>query len=110
MLHTFDNECIVGIGINLQKNPQSIENSASLDLEADSFEVSYKLHQYIFSHRMNPSEILEKFKNKCFHLKQNVVCDKTSGEFLGIDEFGRALVQNENNEIIALSSGPLTFF
>ncbi len=110
LLHTFDNECIVGIGINLQKNPQSIENSASLHLEADSFEISYKLHQYIFANRMSPSEILEKFKNKCFHLKQNVVCDKTSGEFLGIDEFGRALIQNENNEITALSSGPLTFF
>lgn len=96
---------IVGIGINYGpvkhlKNSKFGQLSTGHKLEDDDYRnLPLKIYNYIQSSRIDDQTIIKQWNNKSFHLNQeckiidgNDIC---RGKFIGIGEYGEALIESQ---------------
>lgn len=120
ILHQSHNFFIVGIGVNLSDSPNLVRthfpsgslHSPNKSVEIDKSEYPKKIYQYFLkNHYESQGQLLEDWKKFCFHLNMEVYIQdgnsKISGVFLGVDKFGRALLQTKQQDILAISNGSL---
>ena len=114
-----DNQILVGIGINL-KSPCKDPNfpypvggilEANTPLEKDfKREIPLDIYRFITSNRLNSDDVRRLFVENCIHMNEKVIISdhnkKREGKFIGVGEFGEALIQDEY-ETIKILTGSL---
>ncbi len=100
-----DENYIVGIGINFGpddniKDKKFGQLESGYALSPKEYEsIPKDIYQYIKSRRLNDSQIITKWNDRCFHLNQNckIIDDNEilEGLFKGIGQFGEALIEME---------------
>ena len=113
--HKSDDFIIIGIGVNLTTSPHKLadNNNVAGDLAIDpnSLEnnfkekIPFKIYQHILAANFDAGKIPELFKQQCLYMGDDVKIsddtDLTKGKFVGIGEWGEALVRNEETKLIA---------
>lgn len=107
--HKVDDFIVVGIGLNLIDKPQKIYDDLNqvghleidMNILSKNFkeEIPLKIYQHIINTPYIPEEIPELFKDQCLFMGKMVKIsdesDITKGKFVGIGEWGEALVKDE---------------
>ena len=113
-------QVLAGIGLNLYSSselndlpyPASgvFEERKESDGQIQS-QVPHEIVEYVLSHRLSQDETLNRWQNLCAHQNLKVIITdhehEHSGIFRGIDEYGRAVLENGNMQNI--SAGSLRF-
>ena len=109
ILSTFKDFALLGIGINLKSSPK-IDSypTASLNISTNTDNISTELYEYILSNRISPDETIKRWNQSCIHLDQRVSFNHKNYLFKGIDKLGLALLLNEEEKIIKVSSGEVS--
>lgn len=101
---------IVGIGLNIAGDNGEINKD--YDIKAGfifkSFnhyskeDLSHLIFNFIHTHRLKAQSTVEKWNSYCMHLNQSVTIiddDKVQGTFIGIGEYGQAIIKNKINTL-----------
>ena len=110
-----DNTAIIGVGLNIGQSKEETNyktqkghiKDISLN-STDYSDIPLKIYSYVINKNLE-NEFLE-FKNYCFHLNKDVLLlddgNKYQGKFIGVGEYGEALIQI-NSEVKKFYSGSL---
>lgn len=110
--HKVDDFIIVGIGINLIGKPQKIYDNLNqvghLEIDINILpknfkeEIPLQIYHHITNSPFIAEEIPEHFKDQCLFMGKMVKIsdetDVTQGKFVGIGEWGEALVKDESSD------------
>lgn len=121
LLQTFENQVIVGIGVNLEDSQDTL-SSESFDIKPSSLpitqvsskEICFELCSFICSSRLSSLEILNRFRDRCVHINKS--CKITQGDdifegiFIGCGDNGEAIMQVKEGEKKSFFSGTLRYF
>lgn len=108
IIHNDQQQLIVGLGIN---------NHTPL-LESEDWRIGLPLKEsmtenlvhYIHQNRITKSQkIIKQWEDSCLHQGKIVTIDKTQGIFVGVGEYGEALIQTEQKQLKKFYSGSLRF-
>lgn len=116
---------IVGVGINLSGSIEVGEKYKAQSLFQDKEEVENifdenysqslpkEIYQYILDNRLSSIDVIDSWNQNCLHQNREVLIkdgqSELKGTFLGIDELGCALIQNDE-KIHKIVSGSLFIF
>lgn len=109
--HKIDEFIVVGIGLNLSSSPQALMdnlNSAGhLDIPSTSLasnfkkEIPLRIYQHILTSSFNAQDIPIFFKEHCLYVGEHVKISEDDtvimGKFIGIGEWGEAIIKDETN-------------
>jgi BirA family transcriptional regulator, biotin operon repressor / biotin---[acetyl-CoA-carboxylase] ligase len=111
-------QLVVGVGINLSRKgaplPQTEIPIGSIEIKMDSSKRSqlpFEIVKFINSQRLKTEEIMNLFRD--YHIYQDQMVTITdegklvTGKFIGLGEFGEALIQNSQEKIEKLLTGTL---
>jgi len=94
---------LVGVGINYFERLNAQEYTTPYGFIFDrkfslsKKEESRKLYEFILANRLNPKDVIKLWNERCIHLNKNITFQEKDasfvGKFLGIGEFGEALIQ-----------------
>lgn len=111
LIQNKNSHLVAGIGINLFQPSSEISTElkgklGSLFKEAttlDNEKISNQLWKFIKSKRLSKNEVITQWENGCAHLnkKVNLIEDKETveGIFVGIGEFGEALIESKEGVV-----------
>ncbi|MAE59064.1 MAG: hypothetical protein CME69_09300, partial [Halobacteriovorax sp.] len=110
-----DNTAIIGVGLNIghskEETNYKTQKGHIKDISLNSIDycdIPFKIYSYVINKSLE-NEFLE-FKNYCFHLNKDVLLlddgNKYQGKFIGVGEYGEALIQI-NSEVKKFYSGSL---
>lgn len=113
---TGNGPCIVGVGLNLDKENiqqetnfeykrEGILNSSNVDLE----KLASQIYYYILENRLESEEVVNTWPKLCLHINKKVSFLESEKcfqyIFRGIGDNGEALLSNEQGELLAKYSG-----
>ena len=107
------NYFIIGLGLNLKKAPVITDS----DISAGALEVknsnlqtlSNNIYSFLLRSKLSDEQIVSAWNELCLHINKEVsITDdkKFSGLFLGVDDYGRALLE-KNGQITKATNGSL---
>lgn len=113
--HKVDEVIVIGIGLNLSGKPDQLlddlNQAGHLEISMNSLNQNFKeeiplsIYQHILATPFVPEDIPNHFKDQCLFIGENVKisddCDLTKGKFIGIGEWGEALVKDDTTSTIA---------
>jgi len=111
LIQTYQGQYIAGVGLNLwPEGDYGGVYHQSFPLWKKDF--CHELTDYIEENRIHDSELLRKdWEQYCVHLNKKVTItengDANSGTFLGIGEYGEALLSTESQQIKKIFNGTL---
>jgi BirA family transcriptional regulator, biotin operon repressor / biotin---[acetyl-CoA-carboxylase] ligase len=90
---------LAGIGLNLFSNHENFGGIYDTDQRFNKKNLSLEITQYLHSNRIQSSKVLkDKWVSRCGHLNQIVKINEDQevlgGVFIGLGDFGEAIVQN----------------
>lgn len=111
LIQSFQGQFLAGVGINLW--PEGTYGGVyhqSFPVWKKDF--CHELTDYIAENRIHDSELLRKdWEQYCIHLNKKVCIsenqDEIIGTFIGIGEYGEALIMNESQEVKKIYNGTL---
>lgn len=115
--------CAAGVGVNIGMSPKLNDSDYQAghlvtSEEMTTKQITHQFYHFFLNHRTSDNLIIHKWMQSCIHIDQMVqihhkeaindgIKRELEGIFIGVDQYGRALIKDSKEKVHAISSGSL---